>query len=238
MDEAQHFWVVIPAAGIGQRFGNKAPKQYLRLFDKTILEHSIELFVDLPHIKQIIIPLSEDDDYFFNLPYYQHEKIQVVKGENIRSGSVLNALLYLKEKADGQDWVLVHDAVRPCLHPHDRQTLFQSLCQDPIGGILATPVADTVKHVTQQEISHTVNRASLWLAQTPQMFRLQVLLEALSFCAKSQLTVTDEASAIEQFGFSPKIVEAYYPNPKLTYPRDLDMITALILAKQEKETVV
>lgn len=212
-------WVVIPAAGIGQRYGDK-PKQYLQVINQTILEHTIEKFYAA---KKIVVALSEKDAFFSTLGCASHPKVQTVIGGATRAQSVTHALVALKDTACGEDWVIVHDAVRPCLATQDLNYLVLSLKDDPVGGILATPVKDTLKEVSDN-LFKTVSRENLWQAQTPQMFRYELLLKALA----QSLNVTDEAQAIEILGLKPQVVAAQYPNPKLTYAEDLPYIEWLL----------
>jgi 2-C-methyl-D-erythritol 4-phosphate cytidylyltransferase len=229
------YWVIIPAAGSGSRFYHHEPKQYLRLQNKTILEHSIDLFLHKNGFNKIILPLSKKDEHFAQLAIAKHQKIHIVIGGQSRAESVLNGLTYLQSIAKPLDWVLVHDAVRPCLHQNDLHSLICNLSQDDVGGILATPVADTIKSFTHHTISHTVPRDNLCHALTPQMFRFHILFDALKQCIEQNITVTDEASCVEQSGLKPKIVFANYPNPKLTMKRDVNMIAHLLAVKHQEE---
>lgn len=231
----EKFWVIIPNAGIGERFKAGIPKQYVRIFDKTVLEYSVEIFLRQPWIEKIIIPLAPDDTYFQQLPLANHPKIKTLLGGAIRSDTVIRAMAELKAYANQHDWVLVHDAVRPCLHPADLQTLVKTLKADLCGGILASPMQDTIKHVEANVISHTVDRALLWRALTPQMFRFAILEEALQTCLRLGKNVTDDACAVEEMGLKPRIVTAEHPNPKLTYAYDFSFISMLIEQKQESE---
>lgn len=229
----QDKWVIIPNAGNGQRFGEKLPKQYTCIQEKTVIEHTLSIFLEREDIHRIIVPLSEDDYYFEKLPLAQHPKVQTIQGGKTRAESVFNALLSLKSIAKPQEWVLVHDAVRPCLHERDLNALIEALQEDKVGGILATPVADTLKLGENQHIQQTVSRTNLWHALTPQLFRYQPLLDALQLCKNKGLMVTDEASAIEEAGGCPKLVSASYPNPKLTFEKDLKLIALLLTLEQE-----
>ncbi len=227
-NEDAHYWVIIPGAGMGSRFAHHQPKQYVKVVEKTILEHSIDCFLSQPWVKKIIMVLAENDTVFSQLPIAQHPKIVRVPGGLQRHISVNNALTYLKNQAAPDDWVLVHDAVRPCLHAEDLLRLVQTVSHSPVGGILAMPAQDTLKLVVESHIQHTIPRAQIWHAQTPQMFRLAPLIAAMQHCEQSGFTVTDEASAIEQSGHQPIVVEAHFPNPKLTTFKDLAYIEGLL----------
>ncbi|MBI2790758.1 MAG: 2-C-methyl-D-erythritol 4-phosphate cytidylyltransferase [Gammaproteobacteria bacterium] len=231
------FWVVIPAAGSGQRYGNQLAKQYLMLHGKTILEHSIDLFIHKKGLYKVILALAKDDPHFSNLSIANHRKVQVVVGGESRAESVLNGLKGLQSIAKPLDWVLVHDAVRPCLHQNDLHLLMQSVQDDHVGGILATPVADTIKSLSSNSILHTVPRDNLCHALTPQMFRYGILFDALQHCLENKIAVTDESSSVEHIGLKPKVVFAQYPNPKLTLARDLSMIAHLLALKHQEEVL-
>lgn len=224
----ENFWIVIPAAGIGARFNHSKPKQYISIQGKTVLEHSIDIFLSLEWVKKIIIPLSAKDHYFASLSVANHPKIVVVAGGETRTHSVQNALRYLNAFASLNDWVLTHDAVRPCLHSDDLQRLRQMLKNDAVGGILASPVSDTLKLGSDNNIVRTVDRTDLWGASTPQMFRFQLLAKALNNCLENGVSLTDDASALEHIGLPVKMVPALYPNPKLTYAADLQYLRYLL----------
>lgn len=221
---------VIPAAGKGERFDSSTCKQYYQIEQKTILEHTLHLFLEHPNIEPIIVPLATYDQYFSTLPCATHPKVIAVQGGSSRMESVLNALLYLKKKS-GVEWVVVHDAVRPCLHFEDLDNLIHSALQEENGAILASPVQDTIKVGENLRIAHTLARDKLWHALTPQMFRFSLLEKALTHCQQNQLLVNDEASALEG-EYPVKLVPARHPNPKLTYSFDLPYIRYLLKEKQ------
>ncbi len=237
MQHHASFWVIIPAAGRGQRFSHQAAKQYLLLQGKTILEHSIDLFIHQHWLNKIILAIAKDDHHFSSLDVASHPKVQVVIGGESRADSVLNALKSLQSIAHPLDWVLVHDAVRPCLHQHDLHLLMESLSQEKVGGILATPATDTMKTFNSHHILQTVPRENLCKALTPQMFRFAVLFDALTHCMEKNLSVTDESSSVEHFGLKPKVVFAQYANPKLTLASDLNMIAHLLASKNQEEAL-
>ncbi|MCS5711191.1 2-C-methyl-D-erythritol 4-phosphate cytidylyltransferase [Candidatus Berkiella aquae] len=233
---SQGYWIVIPAAGFGSRFGQEKPKQYWSLHGKTILEHTLNLFVEQPWVKQIIVAVAESDPYFKQLSL-THHKIKWVVGGETRSQSVMNALTYLPLSAQN-DWVLVHDAARACLDERDLYALLE-LRDDTVGGILASPAADTLKKVDgKNQIVQTINRNEIWLAQTPQMFRVHLLKKALEKAKASDYTITDEASAIEYLGYTPCVVEAQFPNPKLTYAADLKYVEFLLSGKLMEDVLL
>jgi len=239
---SKRYWVIIPAAGSGDRFLNNTPKQYFRLSGKTVLEHTIALFLSKPWVKKILVPLSRNDRYFAELPCAKEEKIITLQGGETRLLSVLYAVQHIKKithEWEGMDKVLVHDAVRPCLHEEDLHSFIQNMQEIKEGGaLLASRAQDTMKWVSQEKSMHTIDRNSLWHALTPQCFSLDHLEEVLTRCERKSWQVTDEAGAFEQCGYHPKIVEAKHLNPKLTYPRDTEIISLLLEKKQEEIEVL
>lgn len=221
---AVRFWGVVPAAGQGSRMGAELPKQYLPLAGLTVIEHTLGALLDCGFIDRIVVVLHPDDTLWQSLPLAQDSRLLSVTGGTRRCDSVLAGLHSLQGRAAAQDWVLVHDAARPCVRRSDVQRLRDTLAQDPVGGLLAVPVADTVKQVDAQgRVQRTLDRNSLWLAQTPQMFRFGVLLRALEHAAVQGAVVTDEASAVELAGELPRVVKGSASNIKLTRPSDMAM---------------
>jgi 2-C-methyl-D-erythritol 4-phosphate cytidylyltransferase len=224
MDRTPAYWAIIPAAGTGTRMGTDIPKQYLKLAGKCILEHSAGLFCNHPKISGVVVALANDDPYWNSLTISSHIKIRTVPGGKERSHSVRNGLIELVKTARPDDWVLVHDAARPCLHPHDIDKLINQLSGHAIGGILAIPVKDTMKRSGENnEIAETVNRQGLWHALTPQMFRVSMLKSALDYAREIKALVTDEAQAMEIKGMQPVLVEGRPDNIKVTRPDDLSL---------------
>jgi len=231
----QNFWVVIPAAGIGSRMNAEHPKQYLEIQGKTVLEHTLDCFIHHPRISGIVVAIAEHDDYWPKLSIKTDRPILTVKGGDERCHSVLNALQGLRELAEDHDWVLVHDAARPCLRKHDLDKLLITMATHPVGGLLGVPVHDTIKRVDPvMTVEKTVDRSALWRALTPQMFRYGMLQAALSKALADDYLVTDEASAIEHAGHSPLMLEGHAENMKITRPEDLELADFYIssLAKQ------
>jgi len=220
------FWAVIPAAGVGARMAADRPKQYLTLGQRTILEHSLGCFLDHPGLKGLIVSLAEHDPYWPHLACASDSRIQRVAGGAERSGSVLNALLYLHgQGASDDDWVLVHDAARPNLARADLDNLLAQLADDPVGGLLAVPARDTLKRVDSEgRVRETVDRSSIWQAYTPQMFRLGALHRALADSLVADVAITDEASAMEWAGQAPRLIEGRADNLKVTRPEDLEWL--------------
>lgn len=208
---------VLPAAGNGSRMLSDRPKQYLSIGTKTILEHTVAALLRQPRIQRIIIAISADDPYFSALPLASDPRIQVVNGGRQRADSVLAGLQQVQQA----DWVLVHDAARPCLHQDDLSRLLLLTGQSEVGGILAAPVRDTMKRSRDGHIDHTVEREALWHALTPQLFPLALLRSCLERALREGATITDEASALEYCGYQPQIVPGRADNIKVTRPEDL-----------------
>ncbi|USD65671.1 2-C-methyl-D-erythritol 4-phosphate cytidylyltransferase [Vibrio sp. SCSIO 43136] len=219
---SKSFTVVVPAAGVGSRMQASVPKQYLTLLDKTILEHTVERLLSHPRIEQVVVAVSDTDPYFTESPLAQHSQVVRVSGGKERADSVLSGLSYLAENSDNSDWILVHDAARPCVQLADIDALIEGATSHPVGGILAAPVRDTMKRTNEKvQISQTVDRNNLWHALTPQMFKLQPLKEALEQALEQGVAITDEASALEWKGEQPQIVAGRSDNLKVTQPEDL-----------------
>ena len=230
-----HYWFVIPAAGIGARMNANKPKQYLMLGNKTILEHTLLRILTLPKLAGVVVALSPEDNYWKTLDVFQNPLIHTTTGGESRADSVLNGLNYLSDKVECNDWILVHDAARPCVTIPSIQQLCDQLKDGAVGGILSVPVSDTIKQVaSKNEIQTTVDRSPLWQAQTPQMFRYQFLLDCLTKTLANKENITDESSAVELCGYKPLVVEGRNDNIKITRPDDL-MMAEFILQQQEKQ---
>jgi len=217
------FWAVIPAAGSGRRMGADIPKQYLSLAGHSVLEHTLHRLSLLPAISGIMVVLSPDDTYWKQQRLdWVARPVYTVQGGQERSDSVINGLHALAPRVSEADWVLVHDAARPCVRPQDIQTLISSCRDDPVGGLLARPVNDTMKQGdADARVVTTVPRSNLWHALTPQMFRYGTLLQALEQARAQGLEITDEAMAMEAAGLPGRLVEGHADNIKITRPEDL-----------------
>ncbi|QBF25555.1 2-C-methyl-D-erythritol 4-phosphate cytidylyltransferase [Pseudomonas tructae] len=220
------FWAVIPAAGVGARMAADRPKQYLQLGGQTILEHSLDCFLDHPCVKGVVVSVAADDPYWPGLRCASDTRIQRAEGGRERAGSVLNALLLLHAQgAADNDWVLVHDAARPNLARSDLDRLLAELADDPVGGLLAVPARDTLKRADANgRVSATIDRSTVWQAYTPQMFRLGALHRALADSLVADVAITDESSAIEWAGQAPRLIEGRSDNIKVTRPEDLEWL--------------
>lgn len=224
MSANARIWAVLPAAGVGRRMGSAIPKQYLELAGRTVIEHSLQIFVDHDRISGVVVALGAEDGYWSATTYAAHPKVLRAEGGAERCHSVLNALLALDGRAEDADWVLVHDAARPCLRIEDLERLIDTLLDDAVGGLLGIPVRDTMKRANGGErIDATVDRSALWHAYTPQMFRLGLLRHALQDALAAEDLVTDDASAIERLGQAPRLVEGHADNLKITRAEDLPL---------------
>ncbi|MDD1616744.1 MAG: 2-C-methyl-D-erythritol 4-phosphate cytidylyltransferase [Methylococcaceae bacterium NSP1-2] len=220
MTHSIKFWAVVPAAGVGKRMNADRPKQYLDLAGQTVIEHTLLRLLHANIFAAVAVAISEEDPYWSELTVASHEKIIRAKGGKERADSVLSGLHTIRDQAADDDWVLVHDAARPCITSEDIHHLINSLVNDDVGGILALPSADTLKNVLGNNIVGTLDRSHIWRALTPQMFRYGSLKSALEL-AVGNPAITDEASALELQGLQPKIVEGRPDNIKITRPEDL-----------------
>lgn len=225
------YWIIVPAAGVGARMRSTVPKQYLPLAGKTVLENTLERLLVLPNIAGIFLVLSPEDNHWNALPLAQNKRIHRIAGGAERCDSVFNALEYLQAVASPDDWVLVHDAARPCVHEHSVLKLIDEVKNHTVGGILGVPVSDTLKHVNDSIIQSTVDRRFLWQAQTPQMFRMGLLYRCLRQALDDGKVITDESSALECYGYQPLMVQGRSDNIKITRPEDL-AIAAILLQQQ------
>jgi len=215
------YWAVVPSAGVGRRMGAAIPKQYLEINNKAVIEYALDCLLSHPTINGLVMAMHPDDNCWAEISLHAERPFSIVDGGEERCHSVLNALSFLLEKVDANDWVLVHDAARPCLRHEDIDRLIEQASKD-VGGILAVPVRDTMKRAdAEQHINETVDRNQLWHALTPQMFRLGQLHEALTQALNSNALVTDEALAMELAGYKPLLVEGHADNIKITRPEDL-----------------
>lgn len=210
--------------------GGEHPKQYLEIQGRPMLWHSIQAFERHDRISRVYVVLAAGDEWWGGYDWSGFSKLRPLRcGGASRAASVTSGLAAIAGEVDARDWMLVHDAARPCLSHLLLDKLLQDLAEDPVGGILAAPVADTLKREGQGgRIQETVSREKLWGAQTPQMFRHGQLLDALRQAGDA---VTDEASALEYLGYSPRLVESDLTNLKVTFPRDLEL-AAWLLGRQ------
>ncbi len=237
MKNPLNYWAIVPAAGVGKRMGVAIPKQYLNLNNCTVIEHTLSRLCRHVQISAVVVALGADDEHWPTVAAtlsYQDKLLTTVGGAE-RCHSVYNGLLRLEGRAHDDDWVLVHDAARPCLHHNDIDRLIATLVDHAVGGLLGVPVADTMKRANEQgEVIATVSRDNLWRAMTPQMFRYGLLKQALADALSANIIVTDEAAAIERAGYTPRMIECRADNIKVTRPEDLTL-AEMYLARQEQE---
>lgn len=228
MSQFPNIWAVVPAAGAGRRMGSEIPKQYLTIAGRSVLEITLHKLARLS-LAGICVALAADDDRFAT-EVTPPENTHVLLGGAERADSVLNALNWLMTRGCADDWALVHDAARPCVRVENIQALIAQALPSRRGGLLAVPVADTLKRQSGDAVA-TVDRSNLWHAHTPQLFPVGLLHQALHRAKAHGLAVTDEASAVEMLGFHPLLVTDSRDNIKITRPEDL-ALAAFILDRQ------
>ena len=218
-------FALVPCAGIGSRAGTVGPKQYARLAGSTVVGHTLAALAQVPRLHDVLVVLSaQDDEFEWQVPGFPGWVSR--NGGANRAQTVINGLADLAQYgATADDWVLVHDAARCLVRPEWINQLIDACIDDEVGGLLAQPVPDTLKVERDGRVGATVDRSDKWQAQTPQMFRLGMLREALRGAG---VNVTDEASAIEDMGYAPKLVRGSPENFKVTYPADFDMAERLL----------
>ena len=229
-----NYYGLIPAAGSGSRMGAPTPKQYLEVLGRPLIYYAIARLCGCPQIERVYVVLAPDDERWarYDWEAFEPTLMPLFCGGAERFETVRNGLAAIADDVDGDDWVLVHDAARPCLGEDALNRLIALGAKDEVGGLLAVPVADTLKRAdAESRVAHTESRAGLWQAQTPQMFRHGRLLDALS--RPGSQVPTDEAQAIEALGARPKLILGESRNFKVTYPQDLEM-AALVLQKKEE----
>lgn len=223
-------WGLIPAAGSGRRLGAALPKQFLEIGGRSVLAHSLDALLAERRIHAVVVVLGPGVEV--DLGEFG-DRVLITRGGDERADSVARGLNALADRAGPRDWVLVHDAARPCLQQQELSRLIEGLDDDAPGGLLAVPMRDTVKRAcgADQGLRHvveTLDRSRLWLAQTPQMFRYAALCHALDQAARHGLPVTDEASAMEAAGCVPRLIPGAHTNFKITYPEDLMLAEAVL----------
>ncbi len=223
------YWTIIPAAGIGTRVHADRPKQYLEIHGKTILERVVNVFTAHAQIEKVVVVLQAKDDWWSTLKFLHPEKIMTTIGGKERVHSVLLGLDFLQDFADKNDFVLVHDAARPCLQSEDITRFISELKNHTVGGLLGLPVVDTLKKVDANEcVEKTVSREHVWQAQTPQCFRYGLLKSSIEKALSDHAMITDESSAIEHAGLKPTMILGDARNIKITFPEDIALVERLL----------
>jgi len=228
MSDTPRCFALVPCAGVGLRAGAGGPKQYAPLAGQAVVAHTLDALAAVPALAATLVVLSPEDTQFeTHVPRFTGQRAWVARcGGSTRAASVAAGLFALREHGAGDaDWVLVHDAARCLLRPAWVQRLIDACRDDPVGGLLALPLADTLKAADAGRVVATLPRAQKWLAQTPQMFRLGLLQRALHEAGDM---VTDESSAIEAMGLQPRLVNGELENIKLTWPADLALAARLL----------
>ena len=241
---AANYWAIVPAAGTGQRFGAELAKQFHSIGDKLVADHTLGRILSITKIKKILVPCDTSAEYWQQVSALKDQRVELIAGGAERVHSVLNALHALADSAASDDWVLVHDMARPCITSGDINKLIDQLEGHKVGGILATPISDTLKKIAPKKITSqnaiestiekTLDRSDYRGAQTPQVFRYGLLVRALEAILKERQVPTDEASAIEYLGEQAMIIEGRRDNIKITHREDL-IIAQAIMGYQETE---
>jgi len=227
-------WAVVPAAGSGRRMGAEVAKQYLPLCGRPVLAHALAPLFACERIAAVVLVVASGDERWTGI-VSPGERLLIAAGGAERCHSVLGGLEALAGRAAEDDWVLVHDAARPCLSGEELGRLFDALEGDSVGGLLATPLADTLKTADEAgRVAKTLPREGLWRALTPQMFRFGLLHRALAAAVTAGVMVTDEAAAMEHAGYRPALVAGHAANIKITGPEDLALAAAVLRGREEE----
>ena len=239
MSNSCDIWAVIPAAGIGKRMQSEIPKQYLKLMQRPVLEHTVNRLLAVEQVRGVVVSLQVDDPNWPEIVIDSDKPVLLADGGQERCHSVMNALDVLSRQQDYDNetaWALVHDAVRPCVSINDIQNLIEIAAGTDSGGLLAAPVRDTMKRQDDKQcVMQTVDRTGLWHALTPQLFSCRQLATALGSALTRAIMVTDESSAMEQAGYCPRLVPGREDNIKITRPADL-RLAELYLKSQSEES--
>jgi 2-C-methyl-D-erythritol 4-phosphate cytidylyltransferase len=236
------YFLVIPAAGSGRRFAASVPKQYAALGTATVIEHALVPFESDPDCAGIVVAVAADDTLWPALAARRTRLVETAPGGAERAHSVLNALRVLAARVRDDDWVMVHDAARPCFSSADLALLKKELAAHEVGGLLAIPLADTLKRAVDPDsdapiVLTTIDRAALWRAATPQVFRFGILLRALEAALGAGRTPTDEAQAVEWAGHRPRLVAGRPDNIKVTTAEDLRLAAAILTLRAPLENL-
>ncbi|MCZ2496590.1 2-C-methyl-D-erythritol 4-phosphate cytidylyltransferase [Xylophilus sp. Kf1] len=228
---AARLWALVPCAGSGQRAGGDGPKQYRQIAGRAMVQHTLDALAQVGRLAGVLVVVSPGDGFFDRQPASDRRVRVADRGGATRAATVANGLVALREQGAGYaDWVLVHDAAR-CLVTAERiDALIDACADDAVGGLLAQPLADTLKSAVGDRVEGTLDRRDRWLAQTPQMFRIGLLAEAL---ARAGNGVTDESSAVEAMGLQPRLVVGGAQNFKVTWPEDFVLAAAVLAARKK-----
>ncbi len=236
MGSSTPVWAIIPAAGTGQRMQSEIPKQYLSFQDKTVIEHCLDRLLAHPEIDGVVVVLRDDDQHWDAIAYAAEKPLFTTTGGRHRHDSVYSGLTTLQYRFGNDAIALVHDAVRPLVSHRDLSNVIEAARQHTAGAILATPVTDTLKRQgNDMEIYATLSRDGLWRALTPQVFHLQPLLNALKQVIDKNLSITDDAEAVELMGHAPRLVAGEADNFKITSPGDLSLAEKIWLNQRDQQ---
>lgn len=228
-------WAIVPAAGIGARMNSELPKQYLPLAGKSVIACTLARLAQVQAIRAIVVALHAADRLWQTHGMDVSDTLMLCAGGAERASSVLNGLEALAGLADTQDWVLVHDAVRPCVRVADIEALLQEIATHPVGGLLGIPLTSTLKLAdVNDEVLRTIPREAMWQASTPQAFRYGALRDALEQAIARGDAVTDEAGAMELAGYKPRLLRCAVDNIKITYPEDLLLASSILQAQAQE----
>lgn len=231
MEKKRKVWAIIPAGGIGERMGCEIPKQYLKIHGVPILHHTISRICECPDVDGVAIGISEDDRYWVSESFENLKIVGTYQGGVLRSDTVLNGMKYLHSVTEvaPDDWVLVHDAVRPCILQQDLKNLIRCANKNMKGAVLGGKLIDTLKAVNEVDaIQKTMDRERCWRAFTPQMFPIDVLMKAMETAIGSGQQLTDESMAMERLGVYPQLIEGHSSNIKITTPLDIELMEMLL----------
>ena len=228
-------WAIVPAAGVGARFSDGHPKQFHQLRGKTVAEYTLQKLLSIEQIQRLICPCDLSSKYWSKVSASKDLRVEMVTGGKSRAQSVMHGMRVLQNYAKADDWVLVHDIARPCITVSDINHLISELKNNIVGGLLVKRVDETLKMVgLENRVLKTPDREQYRVAQTPQMFRYKILLDALLLAGSKNISPTDEASAVEAMGKDVLMIEGRNDNIKITHQSDL-MIAETILQNQEEE---
>ena len=232
-----HVWAVVPAGGVGSRMGAALPKQYLQLLGIPVIQLTLERLFACDRVERLVLGISRDDEHWRALGFKHSRLTAVVDAGEERVDTVENCLHFIMEQGGEQDWALVHDAARPCVRPDEIERLIETVQRQGEGGILAVPVSDTLKRSHRKSVPRileTVPRDDLWRAMTPQLFRVEELLNAIQSAREAGVLITDEASAMEAAGIQPLLQSCSPDNIKITLPQDIQFAEMSMRAQEQE----